>query len=152
MNEKQLLFWQQYVESINNEVDDFYVEAAMAGDESITDKLLELYLSGKKTAGTGLVKDYYAHDEDIPHVGNHWIILDSKEIPRCIVKTVSVELHRFGDVPERIAIAEGEGDLSIEYWKKEHKRFFTPFLEDLDITNLENEEVVTEFFELVYKA
>ena len=31
----------------------------------------------------------------------------------------------FSDMTEEFARKEGEGDLSLEYWRKEHKAFFT---------------------------
>ena len=51
---------------------------------------------------------------------------------------------RFCDVTEAFARKEGEGDLSLEYWKKEHQRFFSSeghFSEDM--------ELIAEEFEVV---
>jgi len=55
-----------------------------------------------------------------------------------------MKLVRFCDVTEEFARKEGEGDLSLEYWQKEHKRFFSGvghFSEDM--------ELITEEFEVV---
>lgn len=128
------------------------VDAAPAGDERNADELLALYLSGKKTAGSGLVKDYKMAGDPLPSVGRFWIILDWAGNPRCIVKTIKVEIHRFDEVPSYIARAEGEGDGSLEYWRDEHARFFEKYLDELDITDLNSEPVVTEFFELVFSS
>ena len=125
------------------------VSASMPGDERNADELLSLYLAGKKSAGSGLVRDYEQAGDPLPRAGTYWILLDSKGVPRCIAKTVRVELHRFRDVPEYVARAEGEGDLSLAYWRKAHAEFFGTYLAKLGITDLENEMVVTEFFELV---
>ena len=151
LNDEQLIFWHEYLDSIGASEDDFYVEASIAGNSEIADELLQLYLDGKKSAGSGLVKDYELAGDDLPKVGNHWVILDSEENPRCIVKTIAVEFHQFADVPEKVAIAEGEGDLSIAYWKQAHRKFFTPYLADLQIEDLEQAQVVTEFYQVVYK-
>lgn len=126
-----------------------YVEASIAGNDEIADALLQLYLQRKKTAGSGLVKDYKQSGDPLPEIGNHWIILDTKQNPRCIVKTTAIEFHLFKNVPLRIAVAEGEGDLSLEYWRKGHREFFSA-LTYLNIENLDDEEIVTEFFELVW--
>ena len=56
----------------------------------------------------------------------------------------------YADVPVAIAIAEGEGDCSLETWRKLHRWFFEPYLDDLGIDDLDKAEVVTEFFEVVY--
>jgi len=68
-----------------------------------------------------------------------------------MVKTVGVEFHQFDEVPEEIALAEGEGYLSLAHWRNAHTRFFTPFLKQWKITDLNKEQVVTEFYEVVYK-
>ncbi|WP_127716862.1 ASCH domain-containing protein [Halobacteriovorax sp. HLS] len=145
------IFWNKYLDTIGSPLGDAHVEISIAGNIEIADELLNLFLQGKKTAGSGLVKDFILAEDDLPKVGNYWMILDSKEVPRCIVKTVKVERNLFKDISCEIAKAEGEGDLSVEYWKKVHRSFFTPYLEQWGITNLDEEEVVTEFFELVYK-
>jgi len=36
-----------------------------------------------------------------------------------------MKLVRFCDVTEGFARKEGEGDISLEYWQKEHKWFFS---------------------------
>lgn len=50
----------------------------------------------------------------------------------------------FCDVTAELARKEGEGDLSLEYWQREHQRFFTReghFSEDM--------ELIMEEFEVV---
>ena len=151
MNEEQVKYWEDFCKSIGIQAGQAYVEASVAGNETNAEELLLLYLQGKKTAGSGLVRDYEMAGDDLPKIGNYWIILDSKEKPRCIVKTVKVVTHVFRNVPEEVAKAEGEGDLTIEYWRKTHENFFTPYLVDLGIQNLDDAEIVTEFYEVVFK-
>ncbi len=150
----ELQFLNDYFSTISPEQRslDVKVSASVAGDERNAEELLQLYLDGKKTAGSSLVKDYHYSNEELPKVGSLWIILDSSGDPRCIVKTIRVEHNIFDSVPEAIAIAEGEGDLSLAYWQKAHIEFFEPYLEKFGIVNLSQEEVVTEFFELVYES
>lgn len=143
-------FWESYLNTLDFKPMSPMVTSGMAGNAKLADELLELYLKGNKTAGSGLLRAYLIEDEDIPIVGNYWIILDSKSNPRCIVQTVRVEINRFDEVPESVAIAEGEGDLSISYWRKVHREFFIPFLKTWGISNLDEELVVTEHFKLLY--
>lgn len=151
MNEKEKKYWNAYLETCECKIDSSCVEAGIAGNKEIADELLNLFLVGKKRAASGLVKDYEVKSIDFPKIGDHWIILDSREEPKCIVKTVNVEFCQFDKVSEKVALAEGEGDSSLEYWRKAHIEFFTPFLEGLGITDLDNETLVTEYYELVYK-
>lgn len=150
MEDKAKLYWSQYLETISDDLYGVHIEAGMPGNADIADDLLALFLSGKKTAASGLVRDYELAGEALPKGGEYWIIQDSKMEPRCIVKTIRVEVNRFDQITEEIAKAEGEGDLSIEYWRKAHIDFFTPYLDDWGIEDIEKEMVVTEFYEMVY--
>lgn len=150
LNDAEREYWEAYLATREEGSPEPPVEASVAGDEAIADRLLALYLDGKKTAGSGLSKNYELSEHPLPKVGNHWIILDAAGEPRCIVETVRVELWRFDEVPEEVAVAEGEGDLSLAHWRQAHAEFFAPHLEEWGITNLDEEEVVTEFFEVVY--
>lgn len=151
LNKEETEYLNSYLSTLTAKPDPLFVEASIAGNEEIADELLDLYLMGKKTAGSSLLKDYMFSGDELPKVGNYWIILDSQKIPRCIVKTVRVETYQFDSVPEEVATAEGEGDLSLEYWRKAHIEFFTPFLSEWNITDLNKETLVTEFYEVVYK-
>ncbi len=145
-------FWNQYVRSQGADLSKAKVSAAFAGGRDLTDSLIQLYLDGKKWAGSGLVDDYKSAGDPLPAVGDFWIILDSASKPRLIVKTVRVELHPFGEIPEEIAVAEGEGDLSVRAWQELHSPFYLPHLEKWAIKDLDKALVVTEFFEVVFKA
>lgn len=151
LNNEELTFWNSYTATLTKKPVNPIVFSGMAGNEKIADELLQLYLNGKKTAGSGLMKDYLKANEPLPQVNQYWIILDSKLTPKCIVQTIKVEVNRFDEVPEKIAIAEGEGDLSISYWRTAHKEFFKPFLKDLGISNLNEELIITEYFKVIFR-
>ncbi len=150
---EQERYWRAYL-AVSPELHDEgrSVVAGAPGNDEIADRLIDLYLTGRKTAGSGLVEHYLAAGDPLPQAGDHWIALDTRGRPRCILRTTRVETHRFLDVPERIAVAEGEGDLSLEYWRSGHARFFATHLEDWGLSRIEDATVVTEFFELVYRA
>lgn len=147
-------FWNEYLAGIKpaRRPRRPVVGAAFAGNRRTTDGLLALYLAGKKSAGSGLVKDYLTAGDPLPKVGDYWIALDSRNRPRCLLKTVRVEMNIFKSLPKRIAVAEGEGDLSIAHWKRVHKKFYSPFLTKWGIENIEDAEVITEHFKLVHRA
>ena len=116
LNPQQQAYWEPYLATLpaadrpRNPV----VTASFAGNAEITDGLLELYLSGKKHAGSSIVEDFLSAGDPLPAVGNYWIFLDSTETPRLILLTERTVLNKFFEVPKEIAIAEGEGDLSLE--------------------------------------
>jgi uncharacterized protein YhfF len=144
-------YFDTYVEGLSTPILSSNVSANMAGNKEIADHLLSLYLRGKKTAGSGLVRDYKKAGDPLPQIGDLWVVLDSNGVPNCILKTIRVEINKFKDVPEEVAFAEGEGDSSLRDWRELHKRFFMPFLLNCGIENIDEEEVVTEFFRMEYR-
>jgi uncharacterized protein YhfF len=67
------------------------------------------------------------------------------------LKTVKVIINRFENITDEVAIAEGEGDLSTDHWKEIHTEFFIPFLSVWGINDITKEDVITEFYAVVYK-
>jgi uncharacterized protein YhfF len=53
-----------------------------------------------------------------------------------ILQTETVTRMKFADVTEELAALEGEGDLSLDYWQRAHREYFTRngvFAEDMDV-------------------
>ena len=113
----QYQYWDQYLKTIPEVDRPFhpFVEASYAGSREVTDALLKLYLAGKKTAGSSIAEDFRSVGDSLPQVGNYWICLKSDGEPGGILRTEKVVMNNFKDVPVEIAVAEGEGDLSLEY-------------------------------------
>lgn len=144
-------FWQDYLRYSGAEVgEEIRIVADIAGNDAIADTLLALYLNGKKTAGSTLAAYYRAAGEALPSPGDYWLILDSQKAPRCLVQVVEIETFAFSEVPERVARAEGEGDLSLSYWRKGHREFFSQYLEEWGVADLDSAEVVVEHFNVLY--
>ena len=89
------------------------------------DELLDLVLEGTKTATASALWDYEAEGEDLPSVGTLGIVVDGHGAPRALVVTTAVRTVPFDEVDEAHAHAEGEGDRSLEYWRRVHEEFFT---------------------------
>lgn len=94
------------------------------GSKELADELANLVLLGKKT-GTCAAKDSYTFEkDDIPKVGQYDIVLAGDSQPAAIIKYTKVEEIPMDEVSEEFAISEGEGDLTYEYWYREHEKFF----------------------------
>ncbi len=147
-------FWKDYLASLPPKIrlKKPFVYAGYAGGRKNTDALIRLYRAGKKTAGSGLVKDYATAGDPLPKVGDYWILLDSRDRPQFLLKTLRTELNLFGRIPKSVARAEGEGDLSVAYWKKAHARFYFPFLSEWGLDDIDKAVVITEHFEIVHRA
>ncbi|MGJ8513180.1 ASCH domain-containing protein [Carnimonas bestiolae] len=88
------------------------------------DQLLALVLSGTKTATCSALQGYVNDQEPLPQQGSRAIIEDGQGVPACVIELISVTQRRFHDIDAAFARAEGEGDLSLMYWQREHQAFF----------------------------
>ena len=107
-------------------------------------ELISLVLTGKKTATTSLLED----SEKLPIIGEESIICYDDGREACIIRTIDVKVMNFNEMTEEYAKLEGEGDLSLNYWKKVHYDFFKSI--DKDCTD--DSKIVFEVFELVSKG
>ena len=115
------------------------------------DKLADLVLQGIKTATCSAYDLYQINNEPLPQAGDYSVILNSSEEAVCIIKTIKVYVTEFKNVSEEHAFKEGEGDRSLEYWRKVHESFLTNELATVHKGFDENTKVVCEEFEVVYK-
>jgi uncharacterized protein YhfF len=85
----------------------------------MADTLLSLVLSKTKTATC-----WSAQAEGPMAVGSLEVFVDGEGVDRALVRVVSITLRRFCDVEADFAFAEGEGDRSLQDWRKGHRNFF----------------------------
>lgn len=106
-------------------------------NKKLAKKLLQLVLSGKKTATTSL----YSPNKKLPKFGEFGAILDSNKKQICVIQYTKVEVKLFLEVDMGFIQKEGEGDETVEEWRKKHRKFF----------NLKNDniKVVCEEFKVV---
>lgn len=86
----------------------------------LADALLALVLDGRKTATCCAAAQMGPTD-----IGERSIILDGAGKPAVLIETIGCDAVRFCDVEAEFAAAEGEGDLSLGYWRDAHQRYFT---------------------------
>ncbi len=117
-------FWADY--SAATGADGPY-EAWGFGDDAKPELMTELGLlvrDGPKRATTSREDDYREGGDRMPAPGDHSVILDGEGRPICIIRTTSVEIRPFGEVDAAFAWDEGEGDRSLEDWRRGHLWYF----------------------------
>ena len=112
-------------------------------------KLAKLVLQGVKPATCSALALYEYENEAIPQVGDYSVILDSDEQAVCIIRTTRVYITTFDQVSERHAFLEGEGDRSLEYWRRVHEEFFTEELGTIQQEFDSRMKLICEEFEVV---
>ena len=114
------------------------------------DQLASLVKDGIKTATCSAYDLYEAEDEILPTVGEYSVILDSHDEAVCIIRTVKVYVVEFDQVTEEHAWKEGEGDRSLDYWRKIHEDFLSRELATINHSFSGQTKVVCEEFEMVF--
>ena len=110
------------------------------------EKLVNLILHGQKRATAGLlVGDYESEGEPIEHVGELLAIVDNDGKHVGTMKVTRVEVLRFADVPDELALAEAEGDMNAADFRASHLAYWTRVGE----TVTDNTLIVTVYFDLM---
>jgi uncharacterized protein YhfF len=107
------------------------LETFSFGDNpAMADRLAALVLEGKKTATCWATVEGLKGVE----VGKQWVVLSGDGRPLVVIETVELTQCRFDEVGAEFAQDEGEGDQSLEYWRRAHQTYFTrnnQFSEDM---------------------
>lgn len=141
-------YWLDFI-SQNNllHLKNFQFQAWSFGNtKEMANELGRLVLEGKKTATCSLLRAYHGYENEIPRVGVYSVLCDGDEKPICIIFLTDTWICKYNEVTQKHAFEEGEGDRSLEYWKKAHFEFFSqyPGFHPED-------ELVCERFRVVYK-
>ncbi|MDC6398413.1 ASCH domain-containing protein [Lactiplantibacillus pentosus] len=114
--------------------------------------LTDAILAGTKTATTTPLDTFTAEQVAIPQVGDYNVLLNGDMKPVAIIKTVVSELIPFYRISAEHAYHEGEGDRSIGDWRKRKTDEFTSTLEEHGKNLSSDTPMVSEVFEVVYRA
>ena len=69
--------------------------------------------------------ELYKDNEKIPEVGDLSVITYGNGLPGCIIETKEIRIKPFKEITGDEARLEGEGDLSLDYWRKAHMNGFS---------------------------
>jgi len=94
------------------------------GDSAaLSETLLSLVRSGRKTATCGALRDYLKDGDPLPAAGERWVVTDWSGAPQLLIEIIDVAVTRFCSVQSDFALAEGEND-DLAGWQADHRRFF----------------------------
>ncbi len=114
------------------------------------DLLAELTRAGIKTATAGAAVWYERGDGPLPQAGDHSVVLDGRGEAVCVIRTTNVYTVPFDQVSAGHAHKEGEGDRSLDYWRRVHEDFFRAELAEAGAEFSPEMPVVCEEFEMVW--
>ena len=91
----------------------------------LSQSLIALIRGGGKRAGASLLWGHEHDGEPVPSAGDVGIVLDHREQPVLVTRVTRVDVRAFELVTPEFAALEGEGDLSLAWWREAHWKFFS---------------------------
>lgn len=148
------LYWQRFLAGLPADSPQrakSYLAEGWGDGPEMADDLGGLVARGLKTASCSSVWEWEAEGGTPPKPGDLTLVLDGRGEPLCIIETVESSIHAYNEVDAAFARQEGEGDLSLGYWRAAHKDFFTRTLSKIGREFREDMPLVCERFRLIHK-
>lgn len=111
-----------------------------------------LVVAGQKRATASSLAELELAGLPAPEAGDHAVITGWSGEAKAVIRTTSVEIRRFGDVDADFARAEGEGDLTLEWWRTAHRAYYQRVLAGSDHRIDDDLLIACERFEMVMAA
>ena len=147
-------YWEQFLASLPPDSPyrtKTYVAEGWGDHPALADELGALIVQGIKTATCSGLWEWVAGGNTYPQAGLTSNALDGRGEPLCIVETVEVTIRKYNEVDADFARDEGEGDLSLDYWREAHKNYFSLVLPKIGKEFSEEMPLVCERFRVIYK-
>lgn len=147
-------FWQECLQVLPECYREYPLPEAWGFGNSpqMADELCNLVLEGIKVATCSLLWEYEQDGVPIPRSGDLSIILDGQGKPGCLIETTRVNVRPFNGIDQDWARLEGEGDLSLEYWRKGHWHYNSVLCEQIGRTPTEDMPLVCEEFRVLVRG
>lgn len=153
MNSAAQHFLNDYLSSLSLEQRQSYQSFSadyFCADEYNANLCAQLILQGKKTATCSLAHWYQSGQEPMPVAGHLQVVTQWDGQPVCIIEITAVSQCLYNEVSAEFAYAEGEGDRSLNHWRKTHWAFFSAECKDQGLTPQETMPLVSEHFKVVF--
>ncbi|MBT8299223.1 MAG: ASCH domain-containing protein [Maribacter sp.] len=143
--------WGDY---LDKHLEDAFAEAPktvhFCDNEKDANECAKLVKKGiKRTTSHSLLGLQY-RKEPLPKVGDFTVVTNWEGKAQCIVRTTAVKFKPFFSIDAEYAKLEGEGDKSLDYWKKTHWEYYERELAPFNRVPRESMIIVCEEFEKVF--
>jgi len=146
-------YWQQFLGSLPSDSpyhSKAYIAEGWGDSPAMADELGALIVQGIKIATCSARWEWEAEGNPIPQKGLITVALDGHGEPLCIVESVEVTIRKYNEVDADFARDEGEGDLSLKYWRAAHRNYFSRVLPKVGKEFSEDMPLVCERFRVIY--
>jgi len=146
-------FWRSFCSEAGGDRSDQFFEAFHFDDnESDANALADLVLAGVKRATASLVWTFEKAGGSPPRPGALSVVTYWNGRPVCVIETLAIEILPFEQVSAEFAAIEGEGDGSLEYWRRVHRAYFGRECARVGREPSEAMPVACERFRVIYRA
>lgn len=144
--------WGDY---LKNHLEDAFHEVPktihFCDNEEDANTCVNLVKKGIKRATSDSLLGLQYRNEKLPKIGDFTIVTDWEGKAQCIVETTKVTLKPFFSIDAEYAQLEGEGDKSLEHWKKVHWEYYRRELEEFERLPRESMFIVCQEFEKIFE-
>lgn len=113
---------------------------------------LDLVLKGRKRATASSLAELERSNDPVPEPGDLAIVTDWDGTAHAVIRTTRVDIVPFGKVTEDFARAEGEGDLTLAWWRDAHRAYYERVLDGSGVTVDDTLPIACEHFEVIFSA
>jgi len=119
-------------------------------NEKDANECANLVMQGEKRATASSLWWFEINNETLPKKHDTYIVTNWQGVALCVVEVEKVELVPFNEITPEFAFTEGEGDKSLEYWKKVHWSYYHRELAGSKHKPSEDMIIVCEYFRVVF--
>jgi len=147
-------YWQRYLDTLPQERrgDSNYLVDQFGDIPELANELGQLVLDGLKTATCSALWEWEAEGQPFPKSGLKSIVLNGDQQPICIIETTEVTFCPFNQVKAEFAYDEGEGDRTLDYWRRAHWNYFSRVLPKIGKEPTPDMMLVCERFRVVFRS
>ena len=146
MHDSVRQMWRAYLGESDRPISSFY----FGDNQADADELADLVKRGIKRATSTSLWFFEASGQPLPKPGDPHVVTDWAGVAHCMIRTTRVDIVPFDQVTEEYAAVEGEGDGSLEYWKRVHWAYYHRELAGTGYSPTPDMPIVCERFEVVF--
>ena len=145
--------WDDFLkDNPNNRIKKTPLSFYFCDNEKDADECAELVVKGIKQATATSLWWYEKNNETLPKVGDQYVVTNWNGYAKAVIETIKIEQIPYNQMTAEFAEIEGEGDKSLEYWKRVHEAYYKREMEPHGDKFDENMIIVCEYFKTIYKV
>lgn len=145
--------WSAFLkENPNNRIKNTPLSFYFCDNEKDADECAELVVKGIKQATATSLWWFEKNNETLPKVGDQYVVTNWNGYAKAVIETIKIEQIPYNQITSEFAAVEGEGDKSLEYWKRVHEAYYKREIEPYGDKFDENMIIVCEYFKTIYKV